>query len=64
MSNDKTTTADEVDAMMSEPAFEYTRTPHKVGNVFDFMASVGTIKTKLADWKDLFFPEVHGLPGD
>ena len=50
--------------MMVEPVFEDTRTPGKVGNVFDFMASVGTIKTKLADWKDLFFPEVHGLPGD
>ena len=29
----------------------------------EFMAQVGTLKVKPADWKELFFPEVHGLPG-
>jgi NitT/TauT family transport system substrate-binding protein len=29
----------------------------------EFMHAVGTIKIKPATWKDLFFPEVHGLPG-
>ena len=64
MANDKKTTEDEVYAMMTEPAFEYTRTPRKLGNLFDFMARIGTIKTKPASWKDLFFPEAQGLPGD
>ena len=64
ISNDKMTTVDRVCAMMVEPVFEDTRTPGKVGNVFDFMACMGTFKTKPAGWKDLFFPEVHGLPGD
>jgi NitT/TauT family transport system substrate-binding protein len=27
------------------------------------MHAVGSIKIKPASWKDLFFPEVHGLPG-
>jgi NitT/TauT family transport system substrate-binding protein len=64
MSNDKKTTAEEVFAMMTSEGFEYTRTPMKVGKLFDFMARIGTIKTKPASWKDLFFPEAHGLPGD
>jgi NitT/TauT family transport system substrate-binding protein len=29
----------------------------------EFMHSVGTIKVKPTDWKELFFPEVHHLPG-
>jgi len=27
------------------------------------MKDVGMIKAAPASWKDLFFPEVHGLPG-
>jgi NitT/TauT family transport system substrate-binding protein len=29
----------------------------------DFMFSTGSMKTKPASWKDLFFPNVHGTPG-
>ena len=29
----------------------------------DALHAVGTIKVKPADWKELFFPEIHGLPG-
>jgi hypothetical protein len=29
----------------------------------DFMADIGTIKLKPADWQALFLPPVHGLPG-
>jgi NitT/TauT family transport system substrate-binding protein len=28
-----------------------------------FMAEVGSIKAKPESWKDLFFPEIHALPG-
>jgi NitT/TauT family transport system substrate-binding protein len=31
--------------------------------VAEFMNKVGTIKPMAGSWKDLFFPEVHGLPG-
>jgi NitT/TauT family transport system substrate-binding protein len=64
MSGDKKTTPEDVHAMMVSDGFEYTRTPMKVGKLFDFMARIGTIKTTPASWKDLFFPEAHGLPGD
>ena len=64
MSNDKKTSADELVAMMNSPGFEYTRTPMKVGKLFDFMARIGSIKTTPTSWKELFFPEAQGLPGD
>jgi NitT/TauT family transport system substrate-binding protein len=64
MSGDKKTTEDEVFGMMTSPGFEYTRTPMKVGKLFDFMARIGSIKTKPESWKDLFFTEAHQLPGD
>ena len=64
MSNDKKTTEEETYAMMTSPGFEYTRTPMKVGNLFNFMARIGTLKTTPASWKVLFFPEAQGLPGD
>ena len=39
-------------------------TPQKVGKTAEFMFKIGTIKTKPASWKELFFPEVHALQGD
>jgi NitT/TauT family transport system substrate-binding protein len=29
----------------------------------DFKLKIGTLKTKPASWKDLFFPNVWALPG-
>jgi NitT/TauT family transport system substrate-binding protein len=64
MSGDKKTSEEDILSMMNSPGFEYTRTPMKVGKLFDFMARIGSIKTKPTSWKDLFFAEAHGLPGD
>jgi NitT/TauT family transport system substrate-binding protein len=38
--------------------------PQKVFATAAFMAKIGSIKESPASWKDLFFPEVHNLPGD
>ena len=45
------------------PDMIYTRTPMLAGKILDFMYRVGSIKTKAASWKDMYFPEVHNLPG-
>ena len=29
----------------------------------DFMHKSGTIKVKPASWQEMFFPNMHGLPG-
>ena len=50
--------------MMEDPGFAYTLTPQKVGVTVQFLNRIGTVKTPVASWQDLFFPEVHDLPGD
>jgi len=46
-----------------QPALAYTTTPQNITKFSDFMYKTGTIKTKPAGWKDLFFPNVHGKQG-
>ena len=55
---------DDIYAMISASDYAYTLTPQKVYKTAEFMSKIGTIKSKPASWKELFFPEVHGLPGD
>jgi len=50
-------------AMLNDPAIVYTTTPQNVMKYVDFMAKVGSIKVRPDSWKDLFFPNAHGLPG-
>jgi NitT/TauT family transport system substrate-binding protein len=63
MTKDKNMTAEELATTMSSKDMEYTKVPSNVGKMVEFMHRVGLIKTKPASWKDLFFPEAHGLPG-
>lgn len=64
LTREKQLSENEVLALMSEPGFEYTRTPKKIGKFVDFMHRTGMIKTKAQSWKDLFFEEAHALQGD
>jgi NitT/TauT family transport system substrate-binding protein len=57
-------TVEELTAIISHPDWAYTLTPQKIGKTVQFMNKLGTVKTKVDDWKQLFFPEAHGLPGD
>jgi NitT/TauT family transport system substrate-binding protein len=56
-------TADEVLRMLEDPDTRFSTTPNGVMKFATFMHQAGTIKVKAASWKDLFFPEVHRLPG-
>jgi len=42
---------------------QWTLVPENTMKFADFMAEVGTLKTKPLSWKDYFFPEVYGLKG-
>lgn len=63
MTRDKNMSEDELAATMATKDLEYTKVPSSVGKVADFLYKTGSLKTKAASWKDLFFPEAHGLPG-
>jgi NitT/TauT family transport system substrate-binding protein len=49
--------------VLGDPAIHYTTTPQNVMKYAQFMFDIGTIKTRPASWKDMFFPEIHGAPG-
>jgi ABC-type nitrate/sulfonate/bicarbonate transport system substrate-binding protein len=47
-----------------EKMLYFTATPSGVMAYADYMARAGQLKHKLASWKDAFFENVHGLPGN
>lgn len=61
---DTKNSVDDVYAMISAPDYVFTQTPQKIGLVANFMHKIGSIKAKPVSWKDMFFPEVQGMPGD
>ena len=62
ISKDKDT-LDNIARMMNDPQIVFTTTPQNIMKYADFMVKTGAIKVKPESWKDLFFPNVHALPG-
>jgi NitT/TauT family transport system substrate-binding protein len=56
-------TVEKVAEIASGKEVRWTMVPESTLKYAEFMHAVGTIKVKPANWKDVFFPEVHGLPG-
>jgi len=54
---------DDIVKMLEDPGVKFTTTPQNTMKYADFMNKIGSIKAKPASWKDMFFPNVHGLPG-
>lgn len=63
MSREKQLNEQDLVKLFSSPDMEYTKVPNKIGEIVAFMNKVGIVRTKPDSWKDLFFPEVHGLKG-
>ena len=60
----KTYSVDELVTMLTDKSsMEFTIVPHNITKYTDFMHRMGSIACKPASWKDLFFPEIHSLPG-
>jgi NitT/TauT family transport system substrate-binding protein len=55
--------AAEAEKLIRLPENEWTMTPKKVMAYAEFMSRNGLIPAKPESWKDLFFEEVHNLPG-
>jgi NitT/TauT family transport system substrate-binding protein len=56
-------TVPEILEILNDPDIVYTMQPENVTRYADFMYKVGSIKSKPASWKDMFFSEVYGSPG-
>ena len=49
--------------IISDPRVDFTLTPLQIMKTAKFMESTKRIPAAPASWKDLFFSEVHDLPG-
>jgi len=64
IANDKKNTVDDIFAVINDKDYAYTLSPEKVFKTAVFMAKVGSIKDAPANWQDMFFPDIHNIPGD
>ncbi|WKW50293.1 ABC transporter substrate-binding protein [Rhodomicrobium lacus] len=56
-------TPEQAAELIKKPENEWTLTPKKIVDYADFMYSTGAISAKPASWKDVFFDDIHHLPG-
>ena len=52
-----------IEKMLNDPEIRITMTPEQTLPIANFMSKTGTLKGKAASWRDLYFPELHALPG-
>jgi NitT/TauT family transport system substrate-binding protein len=61
-----TNTSESVEELLkqlNDPQVEFTLTPHLTTRTAEFMFKIGRINKKPSDWKELYFPNIHGRPG-
>ncbi|MBS0326882.1 MAG: ABC transporter substrate-binding protein [Proteobacteria bacterium] len=63
MAGGKGMTEDDLVRMLDDPQIRFTLTPQRVAPFAAFRARIGTLRHVPRSWKDLFFPEIHGLDG-
>ena len=49
--------------IVKDPENDFTIAPKKIMVYANFMSKIGSIKDKPAEWKDMFFPEIHDQEG-
>jgi NitT/TauT family transport system substrate-binding protein len=50
--------------LLEEPDVRFTLAPENTVKIAEYLARIGTLKQKPADWKDMFFPELHAEKGN
>jgi len=55
---------DDIMEILNDPDVRFTTSPESMMTYATFMADVGSIKQKPAKWQDMFFPDIHGIPGN
>jgi NitT/TauT family transport system substrate-binding protein len=64
IAQDRKSTLDEIFNVINDKDYAFTLLPEKVFKTAVFMGKVGSVKDPPAKWQDLFFPDIHSLPGD
>ena len=55
---------DDLVAQLNDPGFEFTSRPQRISHFTAFLSRLGTLKTKVEDWKQLFWETAHHQQGD
>ena len=55
---------DDLVTQLNDPGFEFTSRPQRIAHFTAFLNRVGTLKTKVGDWKELFWESAHQQQGD
>lgn len=63
VSKDKSVTKAQLVKILNDPDIRYTMAPERTMEVVGFMHKIGRLKVAPAKWTDMFFPEIHSLPG-
>lgn len=53
----------QAEKIIRAPENEWTTTPKKIMDYADYMSRVGMLSVKPASWRDVYFEEIHNLPG-
>ena len=56
-------TIDEILVTLNDPKNVMTMVPQNTSKYAQFMHEIGSLKNRANSWKDLFFPDIHELPG-
>jgi NitT/TauT family transport system substrate-binding protein len=56
-------TVEELVGVLEDPQIAFTTTPQNVKKYADFMHEIGSIRNRPASWQEMFFPEIHPVPG-
>jgi len=57
-------TIEEIMTTLNDPKNVITMVPQNTLKYAQFMHEIGSLKNRATSWKDLYFPEVHDLPGN
>jgi len=55
---------DDLVAQLNDPGFEFTARPQKISHFAQFLTRIGAVKTKVEDWRQLFWETAHHQSGD
>ena len=50
--------------VLNDPDITFEMTPQNIMRYATFMHDVGSLKTRMTKWTDMFAPEAHRLPGN
>jgi NitT/TauT family transport system substrate-binding protein len=55
---------DDLMEVLNDPDVRFTTSPENLMTYANFMADVGSIKNRPKAWQDMFFPDIHSVPGN